>query len=118
MTDRSRQDTEKAERVDHGKISNLIAATIEDAQSLKTFVLKLEGNALVPDFIDGDLLTIAPDVLPLPGDAVVAIIQGKYGCMRVNADGDLWDNKGGFVPRGFYEIAGVVLDRTPKETRT
>ena len=99
-----------ARRINH----NLIAATIEDARRLPSFALKLDGDALAPDFRDGDILTVAPDVSPLPGDCVVVVIGGEYGAMRLNADGDLWDGKGGFVPLGEYTICGTVLDRTPR----
>jgi hypothetical protein len=99
-------------KLDH---QNLLAATIEDARRLPSFALILEGNALAPDFMDGDLLTVATDALALPGDCVVALVGSTYRCMRLNADGDLWDGKGGFVPRGFYSLVGVVLDRTPRE---
>ena len=107
-TIRTARDRDTARQIKH----NLIAATIADAKCLPSFALVLEGDALAPDFLDGDLLTVAPDVAPLPGDAVVVVIAGKYGCMRINADRDLWDGKGGFVPKGFYTVEGVVLDRT------
>ena len=57
------------------------------------------------------------DVSPLPGDCVVVVIRGKYGkyrAMRLNADGDLWGGNGGFVPKGFYTVCDVVIDRVPK----
>ena len=91
--------------------TNLLAATIADARRLPAFALILEGNLLAPEYRDGDLLTISTDALPLPGDCVVAEIKGTYGCMFLNADGDLLDNCGGFVPRGGFTIVGVVIER-------
>lgn len=112
QTLRTRRDADsraKASRVDHHKIAGIVAS----ARSRNDFTLVLEGDALTPEFQDGDLLTISPHLLPLPGDTVVARIDSRYGCMRLNADGDLWDANGGFVPQGRYSVAGVVLSRRP-----
>ena len=95
--------------------SNLLAATIKDAERLETYALILDGDALAPKYQSGDLLTIATNALPpLAGDAVVAEMSGRHFCAYLNADGDLWDGNGGFVPRGFFTVAGIVLDRTPQ----
>ena len=83
------------------KSDNLIATTIADAQRLPAFALILDGDALAPNFEDGDLLTVSTDTLALPGDCVVAQVGASYRCMILNADGDLLDHRGGFVPRGF-----------------
>ncbi|WP_248885765.1 LexA family protein [Acidithiobacillus acidisediminis] len=37
-----------------------------------TFALRIEGNSMEPEFIDGDIVIIDPSVSPLPGDFVVA----------------------------------------------
>ncbi|MES2460847.1 MAG: S24 family peptidase [Armatimonadota bacterium] len=95
-------------------MQNLIATTIADAQRLPSFALILSGDALAPDYLDGDLLTVATNIEPVPGDAVVALIAGSYRCAKMNADGDLWDNQGGGAEKGKYSIAGVVTHRTPK----
>jgi hypothetical protein len=82
---------------------------------LPFFALIPEGDELAPDFCSGDLLMVAADALPLPGDCVVASITGRYACLRNNADDDVSDNTGGFVPRGFYAVASVVVERMPRE---
>ncbi len=107
-TKRNAESRAKASKIDHQGIAVMLA----DAQRRHsgTFSLLLEGNALAPDFRDGDLLTISPNISPHPGDAVVMRIDGRYGCMRINADGDLWDAFGGFVPVGAYTIEGVVIE--------
>ena len=48
-----------------------------------------------------------------PGEAVVAQVRGQYVCMLVNADGNLYAGHGEIIPRGFYAVVGVVLDRVP-----
>lgn len=98
-TVRTKRDTasrSKASRIDHQGIA-LVISNSQRRQSV-TFSLRLEGNALAPGLREGDLLTISPCTSPLPGDAVVVRINGRFGCMRINADGDLWDAFGGFVP--------------------
>lgn len=109
-TKRDNENKRKASQINHNGITLAIAGA--KARQQETCLL-LEGDALAPAFQNGDLLTVSLTALPLPGDAVVAQIGGKYGCMRLNADGDLWDACGGFVPQGVYAVAGVVLDRQP-----
>ena len=108
-TKRDAESRAKASRIDHNGIATVIANT--QRHDGETFSLRLEGSALAPGLHDGDLLTISSTTSPLPGDAVVVRIDGRFGCMRINADGDLWDAFGGFVPAGSYTIAGVVLER-------
>ncbi|MES2462245.1 MAG: S24 family peptidase, partial [Armatimonadota bacterium] len=86
----------------------LLAVTIEDARErLPAFALILEGNALAPHYLDGDLLTVCPNATPAPGEAVVALVRGQYVCMLINADNDLYANHGEFIQQGSYTVAGV-----------
>jgi hypothetical protein len=78
-----------------------------------TFSLTLEGDALAPSFLAGDRLTVAPDIAPMPGDAVVVRLGEEYRCLRINADGDLWDAHGVHLRCDLSILCGVVLDRTP-----
>ncbi|MES2463614.1 MAG: S24 family peptidase [Armatimonadota bacterium] len=81
--------------------------------NLPLFGVLLEGDALAPEYQDGDVVVVARNVAPTPGKLVVMEYRGKVGCMRLNADGALTDNAGGFVHRGCYDVIGVVIEHHP-----
>ena len=39
----------------------------------RLFALRVEGDCMEPEFIDGDIIVVNPDIEPLPNDYVVAI---------------------------------------------
>lgn len=41
----------------------------------RAFALRIEGNSMLPDFRDGDIIIVDPDVRPAPGRFVVAKID-------------------------------------------
>lgn len=99
----------------HGRGQREPGQSVSDDTDLHfdTFSLTLEGDALAPSFLAGDRLTVAPDVAPMPGDAVVVRLGEEYRCLRINADGDLWDAYGVHLRCDLSILCGVVLDRTP-----
>ncbi|WP_392552891.1 LexA family transcriptional regulator [Orbus wheelerorum] len=41
--------------------------------SANTFALKIKGQSMEPEFVDGDMIVVDPTIKPLPGEFVVAV---------------------------------------------
>lgn len=48
----------------------------EQELSMESFALVVSGNSMAPDFKDGDVVVVDPDIKPQPGDIVVAVLEG------------------------------------------
>ncbi|MEZ3498981.1 helix-turn-helix domain-containing protein [Pantoea sp. KPR_PJ] len=61
-----------------------IAERVQTEQpcSATSFAFRLWDNALSPQCLRGDLLIIDPDLSPLPGDLVLALMEGEDFIMR------------------------------------
>lgn len=61
-----------------GEGSTIVGVDAELASHLGrlAFALEIEGESMLPDFRPGDIVVIDPSVKPLPGDYVVAKIDG------------------------------------------
>lgn len=62
--------------------------------SRSTFALKIKGKSMEPEFVEGDLIIVDPDLSPMPGDYVVAsnghheATFKKYRSRGVSTDGN------------------------------
>lgn len=62
--------------------------------SSSTFALKIKGKSMEPEFVEGDLILVDPDLRPQPGDYVVAkngedeATFKKYRARGVNQEGN------------------------------
>ncbi|MES2461132.1 MAG: S24 family peptidase [Armatimonadota bacterium] len=85
-------------------------ATIEQlAAASAPYALQINGDRLAPALQHGQYVAVQPGRTSKTGDLVVAAIrEEKPAVMRQNADGDLLDNKGGYVPSGQWRTLGIV----------
>lgn len=83
-------------------------------QATEIYGLKVAGDALAPEVRDGQWVVVQPQSVnpklsDLSGVVVVAAIREEnVGIMRRNADGDLVDARGGYVPAGEWRPLGIV----------
>lgn len=87
-----------ASKVDEGVYEYVHAAT--DVSS-STFAVWVKGNSMEPDFSDGDLIIIDPDITPLPGDFVIA----------KNGDEEATFKK--YRPRGYKKDGSEIFELVP-----
>jgi SOS-response transcriptional repressor LexA len=52
---------------------------LEQELGLGAFALVISGNSMEPDYREGDVVVVDPDVKPWPGDIVVALIESEEG---------------------------------------
>lgn len=69
--------------------------------SASTFALEIKGDSMLPEFREGDRVIIDPNVVPQPGDFVVA----------KNGEGEATFKK--YRPRGINERGDVIFELVP-----
>lgn len=68
---------------------------------LHTFALRIQGNSMEPEFKEGDIVVIDPDVVPRPGDYVVAKNHAEEATFKK------------YRPRGISETGEEVFELVP-----
>lgn len=71
-----------------------------DASS-NAFAVWVQGNSMEPDFNDGDLIIVDPDLVPMPGDFVVAKNGSEEATFKK------------YRPRGYKEDGTEVFELVP-----
>lgn len=56
-----------------------IDGELDQELSMGAFALIVAGNSMAPEFIDGDVVIVDPNVEPWPGDVVVAQLENSEG---------------------------------------
>lgn len=67
----------------------------------RAFAVWVQGNSMAPEFNEGDLIIIDPDVTPLPGDFVVAKNGGEECTFKK------------YRPRGYKEDGTEIFELVP-----
>lgn len=70
-------------------------------EGCRAFAVWVQGNSMAPEFNEGDLIIIDPDVTPLPGDFVVAK-NGGHECTFKK-----------YRPRGYKEDGTEIFELVP-----
>lgn len=68
---------------------------------LHTFALRIQGNSMEPDYKEGDIVVIDPDVCPQAGDCVVAKNHAEEATFKK------------YRPRGINEAGQEVFELVP-----
>ncbi len=82
------------------------------------FALMVLGDAMAPEFRDGDVVVVEPDGLATDGAYVVAFAQGDWWLRRLAANGSSWrlvalDARYAAIDLPSLEaIRGVVIQRS------
>lgn len=71
----------------------------------RSFALKIRGNSMAPEFKNGDVVVIDPDVAPIPGDCVVA---------KLDREEEATFKK--FRPRGKDKKGNEIIELAPINT--
>lgn len=76
-----------------------VTADVDDDS--KAFAVWVQGNSMSPEFSEGDLIIVDPDVVPLPGDFVVAKNGGEECTFKK------------YRPRGHKEDGSEIFELVP-----
>lgn len=76
-----------------------VTADVED--DCRAFAVWIQGSSMTPEFNEGDLIIVDPDVIPLPGDFVVAKNGGEECTFKK------------YRPRGYKEDGSEVFELVP-----
>ena len=95
------------------------SATVEEGcGGAEPFALMVLGDAMAPEFHEGDVIVVEPDGLAADGAYVVAFAQGEWWFRRLAANGTAWrlvalDARYPAIELASLEaVRGVVIQRS------
>jgi SOS-response transcriptional repressor LexA len=66
------------------------AARAGDCSAAEAFALRVLGDAMLPEFADGDIIIIEPEGLALDGSYVLAHWQDEWTFRQLRRESDAW----------------------------
>jgi DNA polymerase V len=72
------------------RLAAIPVRTAGDCGAAEPFVLRVLGDAMLPEFADGDIIVVEPEGLAREGSFVVARSEGEWTFRQLVRDGGQW----------------------------
>ena len=68
----------------------IVAAQGTDCEGAEPFALRVLGDSMAPEFVEGEIVVVEPEGLARDGSYVVALAQGEWTLRQLVACGGRW----------------------------